>query len=144
VRIECAVLCDAASLREGLLNILGAGISQVAFHDFPAPLPITFAFRAVLETRELHEQHALHLELINMYEQERIEAAADLVFYVGPERQQLTEEAALAAPVPLSALVIQRPGRYLIRASFDTHILAMFPLRVNAVEPAQPIDPVRT
>lgn len=31
MRVDCALLCDAASVREGLLNILGGGITRVTY-----------------------------------------------------------------------------------------------------------------
>jgi hypothetical protein len=63
MRTECAVLCDAASVREGLLHLLGAGVTEIAVRGFPARLPVTFAFRVVLESREIRESHTLRLEL---------------------------------------------------------------------------------
>lgn len=131
MRIECAVLCDGATLREGLLNIIGAGISSIEFQEFPAPLPLTFAVRVVLDTRELRDQHTLRLELVDAVGEERVEAAAELIFRVAPESRQLTEEAAFAAPVPLSGFQITRSGKYLIKARMDNHTLGTFPLRVT-------------
>jgi hypothetical protein len=138
MRIECAVLCDAASLREGLLNIIGGGISTVAFQHFPAPLPLTFALRVVLDTHELRDDEpSVRLELVNAVNEEHIEAAATVDFRI-PERhrRQLTQEAAFAGPVPLSGFTITGPGKYLIKAQLGNHTLGTFPLRIDATDDA--------
>lgn len=43
IRVQLATLCDAASVREGLLSVLGAGISLLQRTSFPAPLGVTIA-----------------------------------------------------------------------------------------------------
>lgn len=43
MRLRAAFLCDAASIRETLLNVLGAGITQFKRHELPAPALVTYA-----------------------------------------------------------------------------------------------------
>lgn len=38
-----ATLCDAATVRDGLLNVLGGGITTLWRDSFPAPIQATFA-----------------------------------------------------------------------------------------------------
>jgi hypothetical protein len=128
VRVECAVLCDAASVREGLLHILGAGVTTSKLVDFPRPLPVTFAFRAVLESRELRDRHTLSLEIVNYAGD--VEATAELVFEVQDSKPS-TEEAALTAPIPLGGFTVNRPGKYLIKATLDGRVVGTFPLQVD-------------
>lgn len=37
------MLCDSANVREGLLNVLSAGITRVFVEQFPGPLGVTLA-----------------------------------------------------------------------------------------------------
>lgn len=48
--IECRmfVLCDGASIREGLLGVLGGGISQIMRPEYPAELGVTIALMVEL------------------------------------------------------------------------------------------------
>lgn len=130
MRIECATLCDSASVREGLLNVLGAGISSVALSSFPAPLPLTFAFRVVLETRELRPRYTVQLDLLKA-PQETEQGRVEVVFEVAPDAPQPPEEAAIAAPIPVP-FSVTGPGRYLVRATFNNQTLGNFPLRVSS------------
>jgi hypothetical protein len=130
MRVECAVLCDAASLRENLLHVLGAGVTSVALREFPASLPITFAFRAVLESREIRPSHTLRVELTDSTT-EHVEAALETNFTFSSEETEIPPEAAAVAPLPLNAIKVSRPGLYLLQASLDQHHIATLPLRVD-------------
>jgi hypothetical protein len=131
VRVECAVLCDAATVREGLLHILGAGVIETTTGELPIHLPITFAFRAVLESREQKAEHILRIRLT--------EVTGELVSELEVPFRRLVdhdpfEETALNAPVSLSGMEVHRAGRYLIEATFDQRSIATFPLRVTREE----------
>jgi len=43
VQLGCALHCDAVSVREGLLHILGGGVTKVMHPEYPAPLLTSFA-----------------------------------------------------------------------------------------------------
>jgi hypothetical protein len=133
MRIECAVLCDAASVREGLLHVLGAGISNTTFGEFPSRLPMTFAFRVVLEPRELRPRHALSIRLVDPVG-DAVYGRLQLTFEV-EDPAAAREESALATPVPLGAFEVPGPGRYLIEADFDKQRVGTFPLRILKAEP---------
>jgi hypothetical protein len=130
MRVECAVLCDAATLRENLLHILGAGLARTVLVEFPSPLPIIFALRVVLEPREIRPEHTLHLRLLTKSGDEK--GRIDITFRVSDETNR-NEEAALALPVPLGAMVVDSPGFYLIEASLDQRAIASFPVQVDVV-----------
>lgn len=58
ITIKSAVLCDAASIRDGLLHMLGGGISLFGRESFPAPfdatLALVFELSNVSHTGESH------------------------------------------------------------------------------------------
>jgi hypothetical protein len=128
MRTECAVLCDAANVRDGLLHILGAGVTQVAVPELPAQLPITLALRVVEESREIRPGHTVLIELFSYTSQ--VVASMSLQFLIDPEAP-ITGEGALAAPIPLHSFTVERAGRYTVKVSLDTTVLAELPLKVE-------------
>lgn len=135
MRVECAVLCDAATVREGLLHIIGAGVTETTTTELPLHLPVTFAFRAVLETREQKAEHILRVRLTEPTGKPLSEL--EVPFYRLEDRT-VERETALTAPVPLSGLEVARAGLYLVEATFDRHNVVTLPLRVTLEEEESP------
>jgi len=129
VRVECAILCDAALMREGLITVIGGGITGTTLREFPGRLQITFAYRAVLESRELRNTHVLKLSLVDA--RNGFRSSAEVIFTRGTDPAY--EEAALSAPVPLDIFEVPQPGTYLLEASLDNHAFGTYPLRVATV-----------
>jgi hypothetical protein len=125
------MICDAATVREGTLQILGGGVTRISLTELPAPLPVTFAFRAVLETRELRPRYQLLLSLLN-YNGET-QGVIEANFEVTGEPPS-AEEAGLATPISLRPFVVSQTGKYLIEASLDNHAIGNFPLRVELLD----------
>src|SRR5207248_619335 len=102
--------------------------------SLPGQLGLTFAFRAVLESRELREKHGLKLRLTTSMGDHI--AALEVSFRVeDPEGR--TEEAALAVPVPLHPFRIEKAGLYLIEVTFDERAIGTFPVRIEHPFPAE-------
>jgi hypothetical protein len=120
---------DAASVREGLLHVLGAGITNVTLAPFPTPLPLTLASRVVLEPRELQPGHLLRVRLLDNMEREV--AKFQVMFEVLGEIDR-REEAALPAAVPLQGLVVTQPGKYLVEVTLDNRAIGSFPVQVKS------------
>jgi hypothetical protein len=131
MRIESAMLADAATVREGLLHVMGGGITRIRMQELPGPLPLTFAFRVVLETREFRPSHQLVLRLLTR--EGREEASVETIFQVVPDAPVPVEEAGIAAPIPLSSFVVPRRGKYLIEATLNKYTFATLPLSVSLI-----------
>jgi hypothetical protein len=56
-RVASALLCDAATVREGLLHILGGGITRLHRSEFPAPMQVTLVAQVVLTPSEVAFAH---------------------------------------------------------------------------------------
>jgi hypothetical protein len=56
-RVASALLCDAATVREGLLHILGGGITRLHRAEFPAPLQVALVVQVVLTPTEIQLPH---------------------------------------------------------------------------------------
>jgi hypothetical protein len=63
VQISCALLCDAASVREGLLHVLGGGITRVGRATFPSPLGLSAAIALDFLADETEGEHRLEFRL---------------------------------------------------------------------------------
>jgi len=128
VRVECAILCGAAIMREGLITVLDGGITSTTVRQFPGRLQVTFAYRAVLESRELRAQHVLRLSLVDA--RNGFRTSADVIFT--RDEGPAYEEAALSAPIALDIFEVPQPGVYLLEASLDDRAFGTYPLRVSA------------
>lgn len=97
MRVDTALLCDAATVREGLLHILGGGITRAQRETFPAPLEMTLALRVVMHRTEIAKSH--NLELILQDEDGEIVVRVEGEFGVGdPDQVPPGEEPAIAVP----------------------------------------------
>lgn len=56
-RVASALLCDAATVREGLLHILGGGITRLHRAEYPAPMQVTLVAQVVLTPVEITTAH---------------------------------------------------------------------------------------
>lgn len=57
MQIGAAILCDYATIREGLLHVLGGGVTRIWSDQFPAPLAGTVALLLELRRQELDRPH---------------------------------------------------------------------------------------
>ncbi len=65
MEIDSALLCDAATVREGLLHILGGGITRIARPEYPAYVGMTLALRILVHPTEADRQHQLEVQLLS-------------------------------------------------------------------------------
>lgn len=129
MRVECAVLCDAASVRENLIHVLGGGISGTVASAFPATLQITFAFRAVLDSREAKDSHLLRVVLRNAVDD--LEVASEGITFERSPGEPIVGEAALTTAMFLGSFVVPKAAQYLIDVSLDQRNIVTIPLRVE-------------
>lgn len=63
MRVDTCLLCDAVTVREGLLHILGGGITQIIRPEYPAPLGLSMGLRILIHPTELSHPHELEVHL---------------------------------------------------------------------------------
>lgn len=63
MRIDMALLCDAATIRENLFHILGGGITNINVQKFPGTLDAALAIRIMLHPTEADVPHKLQVVL---------------------------------------------------------------------------------
>jgi hypothetical protein len=113
VRIDCALLCDAVTVREGLLHMLGGGVTRVHRRGYPAALsPLSLAVRILVHPTEIDRTHQLEVRLQDADGKEV--AKVDVQFGVAdPGSVEPGEE--LSVPLPLtmpSQIALPHAGRY--------------------------------
>lgn len=61
MQVASALLCDAASVREGLLFVMGGGITRLWRENFPAPMAVELAVVLELRQSELSRPHEIEV-----------------------------------------------------------------------------------
>ena len=119
MRIDCALLCDAATVRDGLLHVLGGGITRVTRPEFPAPVGMMLALRILEHPTELDRPHHLRIQL----QGEDGQAIGQMDAQIGvadPALVPVGEEASLPLPLALPpGAGLPTPGRYSFEILID-------------------------
>jgi hypothetical protein len=117
------MLCDAVTVRENLLHILGGGITRINRPQFPAPLGIALALRIMLHRTEVGRLH--NMEIVLAGEDGQTIVKVDAQFQVPPEALtsvKANEEVTVNLPLGMQGLVVPRAGAYAFDILIDgTH-----------------------
>jgi len=137
VRIDSALLCDAATVREGLLHILGGGITRAGRPGFPGPLGLTLALRILVHPTEADRSHQLVVRLQGEDGQEV--ARVDITFGVAdPGALEPGEQISVPVPIPMPPQVaLPTPGRYSFEVLIDGIHQTSVPFIAHLVEEPQ-------
>jgi hypothetical protein len=131
IALTSLVLCDAATVREGLLNVLAAGITSLSRPEFPGPMSVSVAMIFTLdgETAE-NIEYPISVVIENTDTREEI-LAAD----VGLSLVRRADAKAAPQSVPIvgdfSAVEIPAAGSYAVRVNHENRELGR--LRFEAV-----------
>ena len=133
-RVASALLCDAATVREGLLHILGGGITRLHRSEFPAPMQVTLVVQVVLTPTEIgfpHDVVARHLT-----EDGDVVVQANGHLDPGEPNPLLEpgESVILPLVINLDNVVVPVPGGYSIEVAVDE--VHQTSLTFRAVAPA--------
>jgi hypothetical protein len=131
MRVDTALLCGAATARDGLLSILDGGITEVHNAQYPAPLGLTLAMRIMVHPTEVPHEHKVEILLQDEDGQEvtKVEiglpAATDAAIPAG-------EEAALPIPWNFPGRpILPHMGRYSFEILIDGVHQLSIPLNAN-------------
>jgi hypothetical protein len=121
MKTRAFLFADSASVREGLLNVLGAGITRLVRDPLPSRLDAVLAI--MLQADDLDDLQATHSLEVFVTESSPdgpvvvAKAVLDLVGRAGPT----AAESAFPVPVvvPIQAVPIPRTGSYQITAKID-------------------------
>ena len=118
MRVDFALICDAVSVRDNLLHLLGGGITRIWATEFPAPMRASLATRIMLDQDEARERHKLKV-VIQDEEGNRI-GSFDAEFGVGvPDALAPGEEVQVPLGFPLNPVRLPREGGYSLELLLD-------------------------
>jgi len=134
VQLE-ALLCDAATVRESLLHILGGGITNISRASYPAPLGVAVAAMFIVHPSEAVEQHRLKV-LVQSADGTRI-AEIDGEFGVASSPDMQPGQM-ISAPlvIGLQQVPIPTPGSYSVELLIDNQLAKSFPVQAIAAASA--------
>lgn len=120
MRIDCALLCDAATVREGLLHILGGGVTRAGRNQYPAPVGLTLALRILIHPTEADEKHKMEVKLQDA--DGKALAGFDIEFHPKRDEAKLDPGEHLSMPIPLNfppQVQLPQPGQYSFEVLID-------------------------
>ena len=120
MRVDTALLCDAATVREGLLHILGGGITNIARTEYPAELGVTLALRIMVHPTEAEHPHQLRIIVQGEDGENVTEVQAQIQAEPPPEGIEPGDEGELVIPWNFPGRPkLPTPGRYSMELLID-------------------------
>jgi len=133
MRIDTALLCDSVTVREGLLHILGGGITRINRPTFPAPLGAALALRVMVHPTEANRTHELTAYLLDQDGAQLAEVRIEFGLN-DPSVLDVGEEASLALPIGLHNVAIPGEGSYSFELLIDDIHQRTVPFRVVEIK----------
>jgi len=134
MRLSVATLCDAATVREGLLHILGGGITQVWRESFPSPLggALVVGFLARLEDLQPHVISVSVSGPDENHVQMRLTMDGDALRVLAE-----SNPTPISIPIvlPMTPVVLTTPGEHSIDISLNDEELLSLPFVVHQGSP---------
>lgn len=114
-----AMLCDFATVREGLLHVLGGGINRLWREKFPAQMGVTLALVLEIHPTEANRQHTMNIVLQDEDGARLAEVNAD--FQVGrrTETGRRGENIVMPLAISLQQMSIPKEGAYSVEILLD-------------------------
>jgi hypothetical protein len=130
MELQAALLCEAASTRDGLLFVLGGGVDHWAPPAYPAGLRLTLGVVVEADDRDQGSEHAFAVDVLDQEAERIVGVTAGFQFEGQLDPGQTTK---LAFAVPLEGVLIPEYGDYEVRLLVDGDTLAATALRAMAV-----------
>lgn len=124
ITLGAAVLCDAASVREGLLHVLGGGITLLSRTDFPAPIASDLALTLYVTDAKMERQ--THTVAVKGFQEGASEEMFGFELDLSLDPTSATVPGAVQSVplvVPTSMMGVPEPGSYRIEVSVDGELL---------------------
>ncbi len=117
MRIDCALLCDYVTVREGLLHVLGGGITRLGRPSFPSRLGVAFALRIMVHPTEAGKEHKI--DALLLAEDGAEVARMEIGFELGPQNVRPGEELSAPFAIPMHDFPIPHEGAYSFELLID-------------------------
>ncbi|MFI9820931.1 DUF6941 family protein [Streptomyces sp. NPDC052013] len=123
MKLSMSALCDRATVREGLLHVLGAGVTVCAMR-LPSPADVDLA--VLLTAADYAEIEGAHKLTVSLVEVETGKKVGEIeAGWLGPPAPQDVDipYPSLPVSVPLRALPIQNYGKHQVLIQVDGNLL---------------------
>jgi hypothetical protein len=127
-----ALLCDAATVRENLLHILGGGIGQIWREAYPGPLGVDLAMLLTLHPAEATDEHELRI-LLQDTDGKRI-AEIQGTFSVESKADPAGQMVRTPLVVPIRQIPVPAPGVYSLELLVDKQLRRSLPFQAMPPE----------
>lgn len=133
-----AFLCDAATVREGLLHVLGAGITRVQRPRYPAPLNLAVAMIVSLSPAETHTGHKIRVAVSGTDGQPILSIDGEFTAKPGPDHYP-GEDSHSSVVINLQD-ALPSPGVYAVDIMIDGSEKAHLQFSASQHDPNHPFE----
>ena len=144
MRVTALLLADHASVREGLLHVLGAGITRIARDPLPARLDVALALMLqAADEADLMASHTLEVTINESSPGSARGQVAKVIAELGPLSGVITPGPNLQIPVvvPIQPVPVPRTGSYVIEISLDGEPAGLYEFEVTKSSDLRPAAP---
>lgn len=135
MEVDCALLCDAVTVREGLLNILGGGITRLNRPSYPTQWNGGLALRILVHPTEGGSPHTIQV-LMQDEDGSRLSEIQAAFEQMGTSPDIAPGEQ-LSLPIAIQFdAAIPAPGAYSFEVLIDGHHKVSVPMRAVVVPEA--------
>lgn len=127
MRIDVALLCDAANTRDGLLYILGGGVTRIRRPAYPAPMGLDLALRISGHQSESGTRHTLNVIVQDIDGRRHADVNATFATQSGSDMRP-GEDITVPLPLDLRAVALPAAGEYSVEILIDDNHQASIPL----------------
>ena len=138
MRVDCALLCDAVTVREGLVHILGGGVTRLRRPQYPGPLNTALALRVMVHPTESDKPHEMEARLVKEDGDEL--ARVEIGFEAAAQQIRPGEELSAPFALPLHGLMIPHEGAYSFELLIDGVHQASVPFTAEVMQSDEPED----
>lgn len=138
MNLNMATLCDRATVREGLLHILGAGVSQTSL-VLPSAADLDLA--VLIRADDWHEMPGQHRLTVTLVHEDGHQVGKLELGWESPEVANEEELLAAGHPlpqlpiaVPLRSLVLSQEGEHFVHLDVDEVRLSTTSFKVTKAE----------
>ncbi len=134
MRLAMAVLCDAVSVREGTLGVLGAGLNILWREKYPAPLMMDLALLLEFGPEEAGIEFDLDVTIFPAEDEERSEPLFEAQGQGSVDGETVTTSY-VPLPLQLGAVEIPSAGEYRLRIVVSERIDVEIPFYAHKGTP---------
>lgn len=135
MKVDCALLCDAVTVREGLLHVLGGGVTRVNRQSYPAPMGVALALRILVHPTEASKPHTAVFIVQTSDGARLVEGTAEFGLTPGTVPDLAPgEQLSLPLQLPLQTVPLPSAGGYSVEVLIDGIHQVSIPFQATLIE----------